>query len=212
MNKEKISIIICCAGLGSRLEIGTTKALLDIHGKPLILHQLDLLKEFDDIRIVIGHQAKKVIDVVKAYRKDIMFVFNYEYANTGPAASLSKGLLGAREYIISMDGDLIIKPEDFQKFIEFEKECIAVSKIYSEYPIKVKIENGKVIKFKSNSEFEWTGLAKVKTSRLQTATTNIYDMLEPLLPLPTIYIESHGIDTKLDYNDTLKWIEKGYKK
>ena len=47
-----------------------------------------------------------------------MFVFNYDYANTGVAASLSKGILGARKYVVSIDGDLLINKEDFYKYIK----------------------------------------------------------------------------------------------
>lgn len=40
---EKTTVIICCAGMGTRLGIGTTKALIDISGVPLIIRQLELL-------------------------------------------------------------------------------------------------------------------------------------------------------------------------
>lgn len=76
MSNLNTTIVICCAGMGTRLGIGTTKALLDINGKPLILHQLEALRNFDDIRVVVGYQADKVIQVVNSCRKDIMFVFN----------------------------------------------------------------------------------------------------------------------------------------
>ena len=52
------TIVISCAGMGTRLGIGTTKALIDIEGKPLILRQLEILKDFDDIRIVVGYQME----------------------------------------------------------------------------------------------------------------------------------------------------------
>lgn len=51
MNASEITIIISCAGMGTRLGIGSTKALVNINGKPLIIHQLEQLKEYDDIRI-----------------------------------------------------------------------------------------------------------------------------------------------------------------
>ena len=54
MNPQDISIIICCAGMGTRLGIGSTKALLEISGKSVITRQLELLKDYDDIRIVVG--------------------------------------------------------------------------------------------------------------------------------------------------------------
>ena len=95
--KSNMTIIISCAGMGTRLGIGTTKALVDVAGKPLIIHQLEQLKDYDDIRVVVGYQAEKVIDVVKNYRDDISFAFNYDYKTTGTAASFSKGMVGARE-------------------------------------------------------------------------------------------------------------------
>ena len=72
MNASEITIIISCAGMGTRLGIGSTKALVNINGKPLIIHQLEQLKEYDDIRIVVGYQAEKVINLVKNFRTDII--------------------------------------------------------------------------------------------------------------------------------------------
>ena len=71
MDLKDITVIICCAGMGTRLGIGTTKALIDINNKPLIYYQLELLKDFEDVRIVVGFQAEEVIKVVNMYRKDV---------------------------------------------------------------------------------------------------------------------------------------------
>ena len=63
MDNDKITVIICCAGMGTRLGIGSTKALITIDGVPLIIQILKLLKDYTDIRIVVGYQADKVIEV-----------------------------------------------------------------------------------------------------------------------------------------------------
>ena len=42
------TIVISCAGMGTRLGIGSTKALIDIDGKPLLIRQLELLKDYMD--------------------------------------------------------------------------------------------------------------------------------------------------------------------
>ena len=81
MKNKDITVVICAAGMGTRLGIGTTKALVHVCGKPLIIRQLELLNDYDDVRIVLGYQADKVMEVVNKYRKDIMFAFNYDYAN-----------------------------------------------------------------------------------------------------------------------------------
>ena len=77
MDKKEISVVICCLGMGSRLGVGNTKALVVVDGKSIIIRQLEMLDDYDDIRIIVGYQAKKIIDVVNEYRKDIMFGFNY---------------------------------------------------------------------------------------------------------------------------------------
>ena len=39
------SVIISCAGIGSRLGLGTTKALIKIDGKSIIQWQLELFRK-----------------------------------------------------------------------------------------------------------------------------------------------------------------------
>jgi len=69
------TVIIGCAGMGNRLGLGTTKALVEVDGKPLIVRHLEMLEEEKDIRIVVGYQAERVIEVVRKYRDDVLFVF-----------------------------------------------------------------------------------------------------------------------------------------
>ena len=73
------TVIISCAGMGNRLGLGTTKALLEIDGKPLIIRHLEMLEHERDIRVVVGYQAEAVIETVRKYRDDILFVFNHQY-------------------------------------------------------------------------------------------------------------------------------------
>ena len=53
------TVIISCAGMGNRLGLGTTKALVEVEGKPLIMHHLEKLKDERDIRVVVGYQAER---------------------------------------------------------------------------------------------------------------------------------------------------------
>lgn len=213
MNKQDITIIISCAGMGTRLGIGTTKALVDIDGKPLILHQLELLKQYDDIRVVVGYQAEKVIDVVRKYRSDILFAFNYDYKTTGTAASFSKGLLNARKYAVAFDGDLLVHPDDMQRFLDYEGECIGGCLPTTDNPVRMILnEQQQVIAFSQDcGELEWTGLAKLRTNRLKPSTEHVYMMIEPLIPLDVIQIRTKEIDTLNDYEKALNWIRNGYR-
>ncbi len=207
---EDTSVVICCAGMGTRLGIGSTKALVNICGKSLIVRQLELLKDFSDIRIVVGYQADKVIGVVNAIRKDVMFAFNYNFANTGVAESLKIGSLNARKYILYMDGDLLVDPEDFYKFANYQGETIAVAKQTSDEPVMLNYSNGVVTEFSERGNLEWPGLAKIRSSNIKGGFEHVYDLIQSLLPLPGIEIKTREIDTQDDYERAIIWVKNGY--
>ena len=207
---DNTTVIICCAGMGTRLGIGTTKALVDIDGTPLIIRQLELLKDFDDIRIVVGFQAERLIEIVKAYRKDVMFAFNYQYETTGVADSLKKGLLGARENILSLDGDILINPDDFGTFIATQGDLLGMTPILSAEPVMATVENG-VVKHLSKSEgnMQWPGIVKISRDKLTGTSSHVYDVLNEVLPLKAQIVRAREIDTQEDYENALEWFEGG---
>lgn len=212
MEENKTTVIICCAGMGTRLGIGTTKCLIDVCGKPLIIRLLEQLNDYEDIRIVVGYQAKEVIEIVKKYRKDIMFAFNYDYENTGPAASMSKALINSKENLIILDGDLVVSPVEFQKFIAYPQECLAYCEKKSDEPTLIKVINSKAVKLNvDNSNYEWPGIVKVKSKDIRRGDGCIYDILEPKLPMPAIYIDAREIDTQEDYERVINWVANNYK-
>lgn len=210
---KDITIIISCAGMGTRLGIGTTKALVDVNGKPLIIHQLEQLKDYDDVRIVVGYQAEKVIEVVKSYRKDVCFVFNYDYKTTGTAASFSKGLLGAKEFVVAFDGDLLVRPDDLDHFLQYDGECIGGCIPTTDNPVLMSLnDKHQVVEFsREKGTLEWTGLAKIKKERLTPGDKHVYMMFEPLMPIDVLTINTKEIDTQNDYENAVNWVLNGYK-
>ena len=198
IKKTDVTVIICCAGMGTRLGIGTTKALVDIGGEPLIIRQLKLLDAFDDIRVVVGFDAERVISVVKEYRKDIMFVCNYEYEHNGPADSLKKAVLGSREYVITLDGDTIMNPGDFKRFVEFPNECIAVTENASGETISKKPGN-----------MQWSGITKVQADKLRGTSSHVYEVLTPYLPMTAFPLRLKEINTPKDYENAMEWFVDG---
>lgn len=212
-NSEKTTVIICAAGMGTRLGIGTTKSLLKIGGKSLITRLLEGLNGFDDVRIVVGFQAERVIEKVNAIRKDILFAFNYDYETTGPAESVSKALLKTRENVVIIDGDIVINPEDFRAFLDEKGECVGISKRQSSEPVYVKMGGGgDVVGFsKEDTGYEWVGIMKVKGARLKKTKGFVYEMVEPLLPIKCKMIRMRDIDTIEDYEDAERWVQGGCK-
>ena len=210
IKKTDVTVIICCAGMGTRLGIGTTKALVDIGGEPLIIRQLELLDAFDDIRVVVGFDAERVISVVKEYRKDIMFVCNYEYEHNGPADSLKKAVLGSREYVITLDGDTIMNPGDFKRFVEFPNECIAVTENASGETISALVQNGMVgVSSKKPGNMQWSGITKVQADKLRGTSSHVYEVLTPYLPMTAFPLRLKEINTPKDYENAMEWFVDG---
>lgn len=209
------TVIISCAGMGNRLGLGATKALVNVDGKPLIIRHLEMLQDEEDVRVIVGFQAEKVIDVVTNYRKDILFVFNHKYKETGTGASLCLGAQYANDYILSLDGDLIIHPDDMKQILECKTEFVGGGTIETEEPwmVQTQMINNTlcVTGFSQESgAFEWNGVTQIKTERLSHGSGHVYQLLEPHLPLPYRNIRTREIDTIGDYEKAVSWVKKGF--
>lgn len=206
------TVIISCAGMGKRLGLGTTKALINVCDESLIIRTLKLLDDVEDVRVVVGYQADKVIEAVKKYRNDVVFVMNNNYMNTGTAGSVSLALEATKEYILTIDGDLIIHPEDMKKVLETSGEFICGCKIDSDDPVKVTIRDGKVVEFsREKGDYEWTGICCMKRENLIKSDRHVYQMIESNLPLKHLLVRTKEIDTMDDYYRATKWVKNQFK-
>lgn len=204
------SVVLSCAGIGSRLGLGQTKALININGKPLIHWQLDCFKEVEDLRIIVGYQAKDIIKSVMEVRDDVIFVYNHNYFDTKTAASFYLGAKHANEYVLEWDGDLLVHPDDVKLCLEMEGEFIAYSDICSEETVYVKTNtSGDVIAFsRKEGDFEWTGPACIKKSKIKYSSGNVFNQLEEHLPMKGFKIRACDIDTYEDYQRAIEFIKK----
>lgn len=209
------TVIIGCAGMGNRLGLGTTKALIEIDGKPIIIRHLEYLRDEDDVRVVVGYQAEKVIDIVRNFREDVTFVFNHNYRETGTGASVALASRYANEYILSLDGDLIIHPDDMEKILSFHDEFIGGNPVETEDPwmLQTYEKDGKeyVSAFsKCMGNYEWNGVTQMKASKMLKGTGHVFQMIEPYLPIEFMSIRTREIDTTADYDRAVEWVRKGF--
>jgi choline kinase len=193
------------------LGLGITKALIKIADKPLIAWQLEMLEEVEDVRVVVGYQAEQVIEQVLEIRKNVTFIFNHDYLTTGTAASLSLGSRYAQGMVISLDGDLLVHPDDFRLFLNSNEEGIGYCQPTTEDPVLVTLkQNGSkesVTSFsRDKGEFEWSGLVQVDATKLQSGTRHVYEVLEEFLPLNAVPIRCQEIDTPADYDMAITWV------
>jgi choline kinase len=212
-----LTVVISCAGEGRRLGLSKTKALVDVLGMPLIGRHLQMLRHIENLRIAVGFQAADVIEYVNSVRRDVVFVFNHDYSTTGTAESVSRAASGVEGSIVSLDGDLLVHPEDFEKVVHQPDPCLGVLPITSDDPVLVQIdhrsETGKAIGFsRTNGDMEWSGLFKAPVSVIDSARDmgtsrgHVYQMLEASLPMRTVEIRAREIDTPADYDRAIAWI------
>lgn len=209
------TVVISCAGMGNRLGLGTTKALLEIEGKPLIIRHLEMLKEEPDIRVVVGYQAEQVMEAVRKYRKDVLFVFNHDYRKTGTGASVVAAARYANEFILSLDGDLLIHPEDMKKILACDDEFVGggIPETDDLWMLRTFQENGRqfVSSFSKNEgTYEWNGITQMKSQKIQKGTGHVFQLIEPYLPLPFMELRTKEIDTINDYKRAVEWVKNDY--
>ncbi len=196
------TVVISTAGRGARLGLGLPKALVSCAGRFLIEWQLDLCKDIDDLVVVVGHQRSEVADVVFERRPDALIVVNHRYQTTGTAASLRLGAeVASGDEVISLDGDLLVHPEDWAGLLKTSAPLVGIGPARSRDPVLVELDRslGKVTRFfrgqVSSSSAEWTGLCRVPRSVLLSAGDgHVYRDLEPLLPLPALSVRTAEVD------------------
>lgn len=209
------TIIISCAGMGNRLGLSTTKALVEVEGKPLIVRHLEMLDKETDIRVVVGYQAEKVIETIRKYRNDVVFVFNHDFRNTGTGASVVLAARYANEYILSLDGDLLVHPDDMKIILDCQHEFVGGGPVETDDPwmLQTYEEKGKelVSAFsRCRGNYEWNGITQMKSDKIQKGMGHVFQLIEPYLPVEFMNIRTREIDTINDYERAVQWVRNGY--
>ncbi len=203
------SLVLSCAGIGSRLGLGQTKALIDIDGKPLIYWQLEQFEGVEDIRIVIGFQANDITKAVLQKRTDVIFVYNHNYFHTKTGASYYLGARHGNEYAIAWDGDLLVHPDDIEICLNYNSEYIGCSKTITDDAVLASVNgDGNVMAFsRENGDYEWSGPACLKKQHVKYISNHVFNQIEEYLPLPALIVRAQDIDTYEDYKDAITFIK-----
>lgn len=209
MPNSKIAVITA-AGLGSRLGFNLPKCLVKIGGHPILKYQLDLLEDFDQVRVVVGFKSAEVVNLIKKYRRDIIFVNNKKYFETGNIHSAHLAVKDIEEPFFYIDGDLIINKKSFDSFVSTALKCnhslVGISSAKTEEAVFTEIDNGQVINFctENKTNYEWSGVAYFNGINFKDRDDGfIYKVLEKHLPLKAHELDLFEIDTPGDYQFAL---------
>lgn len=204
------SVVLSCAGTGSRLGLAQTKALIKIKEKSIIAWQLEALKNINDLRIVIGFQANDVIQEVLRYRRNVTFVYNHSYFDTKTGMSLYLGGKDAvNPLVIGWDGDLLVHPDDVNKLLEYDGEYLAYSEKSSADAVFLNLNQmGQVTSFSREAgDFEWTGPCCLRRDKLRENNGHVFDIFVSELPIQGLQIRAKDLDTYEDYLNVIKFVE-----
>ena len=174
-----------------------------------------MLKGETDIRVVVGYQAEKIINVVRQYRKDALFVFNHNYRKTGTGASVALASRYANEYILSLDGDLLVHPDDMKKILSYEGEFVGGGTIGTDEPWMVQTYEKDGEEFvggfsQNEGTYEWNGITQMRSSKMMDGVGHVFQLIEPHLPVKFMMLRTREIDTINDYERAVDWVKNGF--
>ena len=141
--------IILAAGVGSRLQVlsgGKPKCLVEIGGRPLILHQIEALADhgIGPVLVVAGYKADEVRSVVGDRAE---FIVNDRYEETNSLYSLWL----AREHVdgpfILLNCDLFFGPEILERLLDAPANSLAYDSTSSRgrEQTKIAVKQGRVV-------------------------------------------------------------------
>lgn len=203
-----MQVVICAAGIGSRLGLGIPKCLAEVRGKSLISRTMDILSQSNDkITLVSGFCHEQVVQAVKGY--ELTVIQNVSFATTSVVDSVRLGL-GSSEEVIVLDGDVLFTIEDYRRLRSAPNPVICVTpNISDHHPVLVETTDKQVVQFDvSVARYEWAGLCKVPSYYFNGDYKYIFEALEQHLPLPYLVVDSIEIDTPIDLLEAEKWIDK----
>lgn len=165
--------VILAGGVGSRLEKltnGKPKCLVDIGGRPLILHQLEALSDHGvgPVLMVVGYNHEAIRQVVG---ERVEYLVNERYRDTNSLYSLWLARNWVKDRFVLLNSDLFFDPEILARLLEDPGNMLAYDSTSSRgrEQTKVAIRGRKVVDLgkdlpPASARGESLGLLKFETS------------------------------------------------
>lgn len=197
--------MIAAAGLGSRLGLGLPKCLALVDKRPILEHQLALLKHIPDVRLVVGYREHDVIPLAFQLRPDIIIVRNPSFRTTTTQHSYWLGAEHLTGPCLYLDGDIIFEPNTFAGFLAAAaattSPLIAVTPAKTEQAVFVTVNDAfeaTAFSRASRSPWEWANLALLPPSLLEKNGGDVFARLAHFTPLAARAVDCYEVDTEND--------------
>lgn len=110
-----MKVAILAGGFGKRLRPLTTgkpKPLVEVAGKPILVHQIDWLRShgFNEVVLLVGYLKEKIMEYVgggSRFGVRVVYVVEEEPLGTGGALKNAEHVLKNEEVFLALNGDII---------------------------------------------------------------------------------------------------------
>ena len=170
--------IILAAGKGTRLlplTLETPKTLVEISGKPIIVHIIESLpEEIDEVVVVVSHLKDEIKKFLgdSFLNKKIFYTEQGEIPGTFGAVLSTKNLFSESERFLVTNGDDIHGKHEFLDCIKYPRAMAVQKKIMPNY-FSIQVNKGYFSGFKSQTEDEKINGTLVATG-VYVLDTNIF--------------------------------------
>jgi choline kinase/SAM-dependent methyltransferase len=206
---DALTVVISAAGMGTRLGMNVPKALVHVDGKPILARQLEMLEDIDDVVVVAGYRSQLIVDLLREVRPNARVALNHEFTSTGTAASVAKGATLATGWVLSLDGDLLVREPDLRAVIEHPGACLGLTPARSKTPVWAHVDSDGIVRDLSqehNADWEWSGLVKLRHDVARgLGRGHVFHGLMGSLPMASRVIDCVEIDDLDDLRHAELW-------
>jgi choline kinase len=183
--------------------------LVPVLGRPLLDWQLDLLGEVEVV-VVAGFRAADVAEHLRQVRPDVPVVLNHRFRDTGTAGSLRLGAALAQDWVVSLDGDLLVDPRYLRQWITAEGRLIGITPSVSLEAVGVEVDDegmARAMGFEIVSDMEWNGLLRMPREEvLEFGDAHVFESLLGCLPIPVAAGDCVEVDHPRDLDRAADWL------
>jgi len=158
-----------------------------------------------------GYKSQDVIAEVSRIRPDVPVVINSQFKLTGTAASLRCAAHLSGDWLVTLDGDLLVTAVSMDAFLRADFPLLGVVPRSTRDAVGARVsamDEVTDLGYDVDSQWEWSGLATLpRDAVLDFGDGHVFDSLRPVLPIATRRIDAIEIDHPEDILKASTWIE-----